>query len=68
VGQLATDLIIASWQSQKVGYLDDPHILPCVGNDPFEDLNKGELSVALEGKTVSTLVFVYLLSFMSNSE
>ena len=33
-----------------MGYLDDPHVLPCVGNDPFHDMNNGELSVALEGK------------------
>lgn len=48
VGQLALDLIISSLQAHKAGYLDDPHVLPCVGNDPFGSNDKGELAVALE--------------------
>lgn len=48
VGQLAVDLIISSLQPRKIGYLDDPCILPCIGNDPFDSIDKGELAVALE--------------------
>ncbi|KAI5079537.1 hypothetical protein GOP47_0005016 [Adiantum capillus-veneris] len=48
VGQLAVDLLIASLQTHKVGYLDDPCILPCIGNDPYHAVDKGELAVALE--------------------
>eukprot|EP00249_Psilotum_nudum_P010832 c22798_g1_i1 orf=199-1044(+) len=48
VGQLAVDLLISSLQVEKVGFLDDPHVLPCVGNDPFGPEANGELTVALE--------------------
>eukprot|EP00250_Pteridium_aquilinum_P015976 c22869_g1_i1 orf=102-953(+) len=48
VGQLAVDLIISSLQAHKVGYLDDPCVLPCIGNDPFGSIDRGELAVALE--------------------
>lgn len=48
VGQLAVDLIVSSLQARKVGYLDDPCVLPCIGNDPFESVSKGELALALE--------------------
>ncbi|KAJ1382947.1 Proteasome assembly chaperone 2, eukaryotic [Sesbania bispinosa] len=30
VGQLATDLLISSMGSERVGYLDDPYVLPCI--------------------------------------
>lgn len=48
VGQLTVDLIISSLQAQKIGFLDDPNVLPCVGNDPFATIDSGELTVALE--------------------
>jgi hypothetical protein len=46
-GQLAVDLLI-SHGARKAGYLDEPHVLPCVGNDPFGPSADGDLAVALE--------------------
>ena len=38
VGQLATDLLVASLAgSSRVGCLDHPALLPCVGRDAFGD-------------------------------
>ncbi|CAO2815120.1 unnamed protein product [Amaranthus hypochondriacus] len=49
VGQLAVDLLVASSKgAERIGYLDDPYILPCVGNDPFGPLPQGELALPLE--------------------
>jgi len=31
VGQLAADLLISTLQMQRVGYFDDPDVLPAVG-------------------------------------
>ncbi|KAL2623415.1 hypothetical protein R1flu_003620 [Riccia fluitans] len=48
VGQLATDLLISEPSMIKAGYLDDPYVLPCVGNDPIGLEPAGNLTVALE--------------------
>ncbi|XP_021850862.1 uncharacterized protein [Spinacia oleracea] len=48
VGQLALDLLITSMGTEKVGYLDDPNILPCVGNDAFGPIPNGDLALPLE--------------------
>lgn len=53
-GQLAVDLLI-SHGARKAGYLEEPHVLPCVGNDPFGPSADGDLAVALEGTTISDL-------------
>ena len=50
-GQLAVDLLI-SHGACKAGYLQEPHVLPCVGNDPFGPSADGDLAVALEGMSV----------------
>lgn len=50
-GQLAVDLLI-SHGACKAGYLEEPHVLPCVGNDPFGPSADGDLAVALEGMSV----------------
>ena len=47
-GQLAVDLLICR-TAIKAGYLEEPHVLPCVGNDPFGPSADGDLAVALEG-------------------
>ncbi|XP_024531095.1 proteasome assembly chaperone 2 isoform X1 [Selaginella moellendorffii] len=47
-GQLAVDLLISTYGMPRVGFLDDPHVLPCVGNDPFGPEPRGELAVAME--------------------
>ncbi|KAH7425518.1 hypothetical protein KP509_11G058700 [Ceratopteris richardii] len=48
VGQLVVDLLISSSVAHKVGYLDSECILPCIGNDPYNEFSRGELAVALE--------------------
>eukprot|EP01018_Ginkgo_biloba_P002858 Gb_26126 [translate_table: standard] len=48
VGQLAVDLLVSSLGADKVGYLDDPYVLPCVGNDAYGPEAQGDLAVALE--------------------
>lgn len=53
-GQLAVDLLICRTAS-KAGYLEEPHVLPCVGNDPFGPSADGDLAVALEGTFKSNL-------------
>ncbi|KAJ0880716.1 putative proteasome assembly chaperone 2 [Helianthus annuus] len=48
VGQLAVDLLIASTKAERVGYLDDPNVLPCVGNDAYAPAPQGDLALPLE--------------------
>ncbi|XP_057829936.2 uncharacterized protein LOC131040983 [Cryptomeria japonica] len=47
-GQLAVDLLVSSRRALKIGYLDDPYVLPCVGNDAYGPHPQGDLAVALE--------------------
>ena len=51
VRQLVEDLFISSMGSKRVGYLDDPNILPCVGNDAYGSFPfpQGDLALPLEG-------------------
>lgn len=48
VGQLAVDLLIASTKAERIGYLDDPNVLPCVGNDAYTPTPQGDLALPLE--------------------
>ncbi|OWM79272.1 hypothetical protein CDL15_Pgr003444 [Punica granatum] len=48
VGQLAVDLLISSLRAERIGLLDDPYILPCVGNDAYRPVPQGELALPLE--------------------
>ncbi|KAI3448070.1 hypothetical protein Pfo_004735 [Paulownia fortunei] len=48
VGQLAVDLLISSLKADKIGYLDDPNVLPCVGNDAYSPSPLGKLALPLE--------------------
>ncbi|KAL7002739.1 hypothetical protein U1Q18_003895 [Sarracenia purpurea var. burkii] len=48
VGQLAVDLLISSTRAGRIGYLDDPNILPCVGNDAYWPTPQGDLALPLE--------------------
>ncbi|KAF5751135.1 proteasome assembly chaperone 2 [Tripterygium wilfordii] len=48
VGQLAVDLLVSSSRAERVGFLDDPNILPCVGNDAYGPIPCGELALPLE--------------------
>lgn len=48
VGQLAVDLLIPSSKARRVAYLDEPSVLPCVGNDAFGPNAVGDLALPLE--------------------
>ncbi|XP_012573204.1 uncharacterized protein [Cicer arietinum] len=48
VGQLTADLFVSSMDSERVGYLDNPYVLPCVGNDAYGPLPQGDLALPLE--------------------
>jgi hypothetical protein len=49
-GQLAVDLLVSTLGVRRAGFLEEPHVLPCVGNDPFGPSAEGKLTVALEGE------------------
>jgi len=61
VGQLVADLLISSMGSERVGYLDDPNVLPCVGNDAYGPFPQGDLALPLEGPPLFCF-HLYLLS------
>ncbi|MFQ6630391.1 hypothetical protein Gotur_007366 [Gossypium turneri] len=48
VGQLAVDLLVSSMKAERIGYLDDPFVLPCVGNDAYGPIPCGDLALPLE--------------------
>ncbi|KAK3195601.1 hypothetical protein Dsin_026911 [Dipteronia sinensis] len=48
VGQLAVDLLVSSTRAETVGYLDDPFVLPCVGNDAYCPIPRGYLALPLQ--------------------
>ncbi|XP_030523280.1 proteasome assembly chaperone 2 isoform X1 [Rhodamnia argentea] len=48
VGQLAVDLLVSTLRAERTGFLDDPNILPCIGNDAYGPVPSGELALPLE--------------------
>lgn len=54
VGQLAVDLLVCSTKGERIGYLDDPNVLPCIGNDAYVGTSLGELALSLEAYGSST--------------
>ncbi|XP_047967770.1 proteasome assembly chaperone 2 [Salvia hispanica] len=54
VGQLAVDLLISSLKAEKVACLDDPNVLPCVGNDAYSPSPLGKLALSLEAYEASS--------------
>ncbi|KAK4800118.1 hypothetical protein SAY86_025483 [Trapa natans] len=48
VGQLAVDLLITTLRAERIGFLDDPFVLPCIGNDAYWPTHQGELALPLE--------------------
>ncbi|KAK9136437.1 hypothetical protein Syun_015767 [Stephania yunnanensis] len=48
VGQLAIDLLVSTMNAERIGYLDDPFVLPCVGNDAYGPTPTGVLALPLE--------------------
>jgi len=62
VGQLVADLLISSMGSERVGYLDDPNVLPCVGNDAYAPFPQGDLALPLEGPPLFLFLFLFVIS------
>ncbi|KAL1324081.1 hypothetical protein HN51_034265 [Arachis hypogaea] len=60
VGQLAADLLISSMDAERVGYLDDPYVLPCVGNDAYGPSPQGILALPLEAYESSSSALTIL--------
>ncbi|PSS26073.1 Proteasome assembly chaperone like [Actinidia chinensis var. chinensis] len=54
VGQLAVDVLISSTRGERIGYLDDPNVLPCVGNDAYWPSPEGDLTLPLEAYASSS--------------
>ncbi|KAH7660915.1 Proteasome assembly chaperone 2 eukaryotic protein [Dioscorea alata] len=54
VGQLAIDLLISSTGARRVGYLDEPSVLPCAGNDAYGPVPVGDLALPLEAYASSS--------------
>ncbi|EXB63642.1 hypothetical protein L484_026984 [Morus notabilis] len=48
VGQLALDLLVSTMRAERIGYLDTPFVLPCVGNDAYVPTPQGHLALPLE--------------------
>ncbi|KAK4562890.1 hypothetical protein RGQ29_005396 [Quercus rubra] len=48
VGQLAMDLMVSSTRAERIGFFDDPFLLPCVGNDACGPQPQGQLALPLE--------------------
>ncbi|GMN37497.1 hypothetical protein TIFTF001_006857 [Ficus carica] len=48
VGQLAVDLLVSTMRAERIGYLDTPFVLPCVGNDAYVPTPPGHLALPLE--------------------
>ncbi|KAK4551176.1 hypothetical protein RGQ29_032484 [Quercus rubra] len=48
VGQLAMDLMVASTRAERIGFFDDPFLLPCVGNDAYGPQPQGQPALPLE--------------------
>lgn len=59
VGQLAVDLLISSTRAERIGYFDEPNVLPCVGNDAYWPTPQGDLALPLEGHS-STFTYIYI--------
>ncbi|GAQ78007.1 hypothetical protein KFL_000060740 [Klebsormidium nitens] len=48
VGQLAIDLIITGLDLKRIGFLEEPNVLPCAGNDAVGLTSEGIMSTSLE--------------------
>jgi hypothetical protein len=59
IGQLALDAIITTLKLQKVGYIDEPNVLPILSNDAFA-ADQGVLSTSLEG-TMKSIMYYLLI-------
>ena len=58
VGQLAMDLLVSSTRAERIGFFDDPFLLPCVGNDAYGPQPQGQLALPLEGQLFKTKKYI----------
>ena len=59
VGQLTADLLINTLELSRVGYVQDPTILPLVGNDAFDHTRpSGYLHTSAEG--IALYYYIYI--------
>lgn len=59
------DLLVSSMKAERIGYLDDPYVLPCVGNDAYGPIPRGELALPLEGDPLNPCPGFILFLFRS---
>lgn len=58
---------MSSLGAQRVGFLDDPSVLPCVGNNAYRPDPDGDLALPLEGDLPSVPSFTYFVLFCFTS-
>lgn len=66
MGQLAVDLLVASSKADRVGFLDSPYVLPCVGNDAYGPVPQGQLALPLEGAHSFSLLLILTWLLLCN--
>lgn len=57
------DLLVASLRAERIGYLDDPNVVPCVGNDAYWPSPPGELALPVEGIYWTTYYLFWLVHY-----
>lgn len=58
-------MLVSSTRAERIGYLDDPYILPCVGNDAYGPTPCGELALPLEGCEMPFFwIFFFIVSLI----
>ncbi|KAE8732634.1 9-divinyl ether synthase [Hibiscus syriacus] len=63
--RLAMDLLVASMKAERIGYLDDLFVLPCVGNDAYTLFFTATLLFLSKGRMVEFVK--YLANFAAAS-
>eukprot|EP01132_Coremiostelium_polycephalum_P010386 gene10386-12757_t len=48
IGQLTIDLLVNTFKCTRIGYINDPFIVPIVGNDSYTPNGQGVLSTSVE--------------------
>lgn len=57
-------MLVSLTRAGRIGYLDDPYIFPCVGNDADGPNPYGELAFPLEGCWFNCFLGVSFLMFV----
>ena len=52
------DLMVSSTRAERIGFFDDPFLLPCVGNDACGPQPQGQLALPLEGQLFKTKKYI----------